>query len=149
MTDLQRQTDRDPARWDPFANLENLRRQFDEITAQWPLRFGAGDVAFVPRADVEETDDAWIIDVELPGVSREDVDVEVHGRTVVIHGERKEKEREGVLRQKSRVTGTFRYEVGLSGDFDPTGVAAKLDDGELTVTLPKTEADQPHKVTIG
>jgi HSP20 family protein len=148
MTDLQRQTDREPTRWDPFANLENLRRQFDEITAQWPLRLGTGDVSFVPRADVEETDDAWIIDVELPGVSRDDVEVEVHGRTVVIHGDRKEKTRDGILRQKTRVMGTFRYEVSLPGDFDPDAVIAKLEDGELTVTLPKTEADQPRKISI-
>jgi HSP20 family protein len=113
------------------------------ITASNP---GAG-AAFTPLADVEETDDAWIIQLELPGVRRRDVDVELSGRRVVIRGERKEPERHGVLRHRSRVTGTFCYEVTLP---TPLGadVDAKLSHGELTVHVPKAGPEPPQRVPV-
>jgi len=61
---------------------------------RWPYLLSAFDgIDFTPLADVEESDTAWTIEVELPGVDTKGVEVETHGRTVVICGERKEKER--------------------------------------------------------
>lgn len=140
-----------PTGWDPLAELDSWARRFGLRPARrWPHTLSAFDgVDFTPLADIEESDTAWIIEVELPGVDRKDLEVEVQGRTVVIRGERKEKERAGVLRQRRRVTGSFRYEVTLSGDFDVDAVTANLADGELQVTVPKAEADQPRKIEVG
>ncbi len=140
-----------PSGWDPFAELEAwARRVGHRPMMRWPGLLSPFDgIDFTPLADIEETDAAWTIEVELPGVKKKDVDVETHGRTVVITGERKEKERTGVLRQRRRVTGTFRYEVTLAGDFDADAISAKLADGELTFAVPKAEEDQPHKIKIG
>ena len=57
---------------------------------------------FTPRADVEETDDAYVIEVEVPGVAKKDIDVSVAGRRLTITGERKERERVGILRRRTR-----------------------------------------------
>ncbi len=150
MSDIERAPERAPRRFDPFADLERLREQMWDRSRTWPASwFETLGGEFVPAADIEEADDAWIVDVELPGVDKKDVEVEVHGHTVVIKGERKEKERKGVLRQKTRVAGSFRYEVTLPGEFDEEAVEATLDNGELSVRLPKTEADQPRKIAIG
>jgi len=136
--------------WDPFAELEAWARRFGHRPPRWPaLLSGFEGVDFTPLADIEESDDAWMIEVELPGVKKKDIEVETRGRTVVITGERKEKERKGVLRQRRRVTGSFRYEVTVGGEFDPEAISARLADGELTITIPKAEQDQPRKIKIG
>jgi HSP20 family protein len=102
------------------------------------------DGAFIPAADIEETDDAFIIEVELPGISKKDVDVSLSGRRVTISGEREEKERTGVLRRRVRNMGSFRYEVVLPADVNEDSVDARLHDGVLTVRVAKRAADTHH-----
>lgn len=137
--------------WDPFGEVEAWVKRMGQrpFLMRTPSLLSAFDgVDFTPLADIEETDTEWTIEVELPGVKRKHVEVETSGNTVVITGERKEKEREGVLRQRRRVTGTFRYEVTLGAAFDPDQITATLVDGELTVTVPKVETDQPRKIKV-
>jgi len=137
------------APWNPLADLETWMHRLGPRRFGFPNFLGGFDgVDFTPLADLEETDKAWTVEVELPGVKKKDVSVESHGRTIVIAGERKERERKGVIRQRNRVTGTFRYEVSLPGAFDPDGIKAALADGELTVTVPKLVEEQPHKIPI-
>lgn len=97
---------------------------------------------FTPLADIEETDDAYVIDIELPGIKREDATVEVHGRRIVVTGERKEKERAGIFRTKTRITGRFHYEALLPGDIDGNHVSAQYKDGLLVVRAPKPESER-------
>lgn len=139
--------------WDPFAEFERtadrltrlLDRTFDN---GWMTPWFDGE-AFRPAADLEETDDAYIIEVELPGVAKSDIDVDVTGRRVRITGERKERERTGVLRRRTRVTGRFAHEIVVPGDIEVEAVTAKLADGVLTVTAPKAEADRGrHQVIV-
>jgi HSP20 family protein len=148
MADTDVKTHSSPVRWDPFAEMDRLRRDMNELWTRWPATEGARSV-FEPLADIEETDDAWIIEIELPGVDKQDIDVELSARLLRITAERKERERTGILRQKKRVTGSFRYEVMLPTAFDESGVTAALAEGELTVRIPKAAADQPRKVKIG
>ena len=136
--------------WNPFGELEAWSRRFGHQPMRWPSLLSAFDgVDFTPLADIEESDTEWTIEVELPGMKKKNIDVETHGRTVVISGKREDKERKGVLRQRRRVTGTFRYEVTLGAGFDADGIAANLSDGELTIVVPKAQQDQPHKIKIG
>ena len=73
---------------------------------------------FTPLADIEETEDVYVLEAELAGVKKRDIDVSVSGRRAAITGERKEKERVGVLRRRTRSVGRFRLEVMLPGDID-------------------------------
>ena len=104
---------------------------------------------FTPLADVEETDDAYLIEIELAGVRKDDIDIEIAGGQVSVHGERKEKERVGILRRRERVVGRFAYEVTLPGEVDDTDVAASFDDGVLTVRVAKPEHARPRRITVG
>ena len=136
------------ARWNPFDELDRFNRQlanFLDSFGQFPNLL---DGAFTPLADVEETDDAYLVEIELPGVKRDDVDIEIAGRRVTVHGERKEKERVGILRKRERTVGRFHYEVTLPGDVDEDGVEAHLDEGVLTVRLPKPEHERPRRIQI-
>jgi HSP20 family protein len=102
----------------------------------------------MPITDIEETDDAWVIEAELPGVNRKDVNVEMRDSEVIISGEIKEKERKGVLRRQTRKTGEFEYRVTLPGDSDAEHIEANLHDGVLTVRVPKTEQAKPRRIEV-
>ena len=134
-----------PARRDLFEELGHLNRSLAGLLDSWrSVPVGA----FTPLADVEETGDAYVVEIELPGVKRDDVDIEVAGRRISVHGERKEKERVGILRKRERTVGRFHYEVILPGDIDDTGIKADLDEGVLTVRVPKPEHEQPRRIEI-
>lgn len=148
MAEIEKASEDRPTTWNPFRDLDLLSRRLGMLGDAWPDLRAELDKGFTPPVDIEETEDAWTLELELPGVEKKAIDLQTHGRTVVVTGERKEKERTGVMRRKERVTGRFRYEVTLPGEFDNDSIEAKLDNGELSVRLPKTAADQPRKVKI-
>src|ERR1700732_4912011 len=81
-------------RWEPFRELEQLHEQMGRLmgTAWSPINGGNGG-SWMPLADIEETNDAWIVEAELPSVNRDDINVELRDDELVITGEIKEKER--------------------------------------------------------
>jgi HSP20 family protein len=104
--------------------------------------------AFVPLADVEETAEAYVVEIELPGVKKPDLDIEIAGRRLVVAGERKERQRRGILRRRERTVGRFHYEVTFPGDVDESNIEANLDEGVLTVRAPKPERDRPRRIEV-
>jgi HSP20 family protein len=136
-------------RWEPFRELEQLQEHMDRLmNGVWSPAGGGNGGTWLPVADIEETDDAWVIEAELPGVDRKDVDVEMRDSEVIISGEIEEKERKGVLRRKTRKTGEFEYRVTLPGDADAEHIEANLHDGVLTVRVPKTEQAKPRRIEV-
>jgi HSP20 family protein len=127
------------AQWDPFREL------MEGVLAG---RLGEGRI-HVPRFDIEENEDAWIVEAELPGVKRKDVNVEVRDGELLVSGEIKERERKGILRHRTRQTGEFEIRVTLPGDVDTDRVDASIDDGILTVEIPKPERAKPRKIEVG
>jgi HSP20 family protein len=111
-------------------------------------RFDSGQM-HVPKFDIEETEEAWIVEADLPGVKRKDMDVEVRDGELLVTGEIKERERVGILRHRTRQTGKFEIRVALPGDVDPEQVDASLDDGVLVVEIPKPERVKPRRVEVG
>ncbi|MHB6911979.1 Hsp20/alpha crystallin family protein [Streptomyces sp. DB-54] len=103
---------------------------------------------WAPLADLHETDNAYVIEAELPGVQRDDIDVEIDNRELRISGEHRQCEREGVLRRTTRRTGQFEFRAALPVDVRTDEVTANLTDGVLTVTVPKAEAATPRHIEI-
>ncbi len=136
------------ARWDPLAEINRLSEQMQDYLGRWPSLSAALGEGFTPLADVEETDDAYLVEVELAGVKGDDISVEVAGRRVTVSGERKERERVGILRRQTRTVGRFHYEVVLPGEIDEDAVEASLDAGVLTVRVPKAEAERPRRIPV-
>jgi HSP20 family protein len=101
-----------------------------------------------PLADMHETDDAYVIEAELPGIKCEDIDVEVDDQHLRITGEYKEREHKGVLRRSTRRSGHFEYRALLPTGVNAEEVKARLADGVLTVTVPKSHSGQPRHVEI-
>ena len=98
--------------------------------------------------DIEERDDAYVLEAELPGVKREDVNIEVVGNELAIACEIKEKERKGAVRKRTRRTGHFEYRVRLPDQVDASKIDASLDQGVLAVRVPKSERAQRQKIEI-
>jgi HSP20 family molecular chaperone IbpA len=89
-----------PARWDLFGELEEMRARTEQLFE----RLLGGDLGFhrglwSPPVDLEETDEAWVVEAELPGVKKGDVTVELGDNELAIHGEVTERERRGTLRR--------------------------------------------------
>lgn len=132
------------ARWGPEEELQELRSQLERLTG------GSAGLApfllsgFTPLADIEETDDAYIVEIELPGVSKRDIDVTVAGQMLTVSGERKERERVGILRRRVRSVGRFTYEVRFPEPVQENALTASLQEGVLTVRVPKATNAAPE-----
>jgi HSP20 family protein len=134
------------ARWDPFRELQQF---FSELQgSEGGTGEGGRPESFIPIADVEERDDSYVIELDLPGVKKDDIDISMAGRRLVVTGQRKEKERVGILRRRDRLVGEFRFEIELPNEIDDSHVQASLDDGVLTLTVPKRQADQPRRIAV-
>ena len=103
---------------------------------------------WTPTADLTETDDAYLVELELPGVRRRDLAVEVTGAELRVDGELVEKEKVGWLRHRTRRVGRFAYRATLPRDIDTGHVSADLTGGVLTVRAPKTEAARRRRITV-
>jgi HSP20 family protein len=140
-------------RWEPANELElmteRMRRLLDQTFGGlgWPTRTTERD-GWSPLVDIEEEDDAYVIEADVPGVRPEDVDIELVGNELTISGRIEERERKGVVRRRTRRTGRFEFRVTLPDQVDPDKVEAKLAEGVLTVRVPKTEKAQRRRVEI-
>jgi HSP20 family protein len=136
-------------RWDPFRELETVHERLDQLMqSAFGEAPGNGSRVWTPLVDIEETEDAWIVEAELPGVMREDVNVEVRDSELSISGEIRERERTGILRRRARRTGEFDYTITLPGKADAENVEATLADGVLMVRIPKPEQARPKRIQV-
>jgi HSP20 family protein len=132
--------------WAPMRQFEDL---YQELGRLMQSAFAEPEpAAWIPAADVSETDDAYHIEIDLPGVKHDDVSVEVIGGELIVQGEHKEREKVGQPRRRTRRFGTFEYRATLPGELDPEKVEANLSDGVLTVRVPKSERSRRRKVEI-
>jgi HSP20 family protein len=145
----QSSSPRQVQRWDPFREFEQLQEEMGRLVQSvWSPAGVADGGAWTPFADVEETEDSWIIEAEVPGIDRKDVNVEMRKSELVISGDIKDKERKGVLRRRARRTGHFEYHVTLPGEPDEEQIEAKLHDGVLTVRVPKAEQAKARRIEV-
>jgi HSP20 family protein len=122
-----------------------MGRLLSEVWGSGADRDGGG---WRPAADVEETADAYLVELELPGVKQEDLSVQLGGGELAVTGEVKERERKGFLRTRTRRVGRFDYRVSLPADIEEDEVSASLSNGVLTVLVPKTAKSRPRKIEI-
>ncbi len=142
-----------PERWEPLRELDQVTERMRQMLEQtfggigWssPLLEREG---WSPFVDLEETDDAYVVEAELPGVKRENVNIELVGNELNISGEIKERERKGTVRRRSRRTGRFDYRVSLPDHVDADKIEANLAEGVLTVRVPKSERAQRRRIEV-
>ncbi len=124
-------------------------REFDQlVNSVFGPTNGTTPASWTPLADVTESDDAWLFEIELPGLKRDDITIEATGNELSITGEYKEKERVGMLRRRTRRVGRFEFRATLPSDVDVEHISADLADGVLSVRVPKREAAKPRRIAI-
>lgn len=131
----------------PFRNL--LDELFGESV--WPEYFGEMTTQrFLPALDLQEDEASYQLQVELPGLSKEDVKISLHGRVLTIQGEKKrtqEENREGVLRVE-RSYGNFQRRIQLPQAVAMEGSHAEMKEGVLHLRLPKQQQVEMRQIPI-
>ncbi|MCX6887073.1 MAG: Hsp20/alpha crystallin family protein [Verrucomicrobia bacterium] len=141
------------AGWTGFGRLNQLEQELGRLFGT-PLAAGQsagmGMPAWAPAMDVQEDKDSVVVQVELPGMKREEIQVSLEDGTLTISGERKmEKPVEGVsVHHTERSYGLFERSVTLPTMVAADKVNAQYADGMLTVTLPKADEVKPRQISV-
>lgn len=136
-------------KWTPRRNLNSIWDAFEKDL--FPVaRFFEDDTESFrrPLTNINEMDKSYVVRMEMPGVSKDKVDVSLEGDRLTISGERVEKlEDEGLLRREIREE-KFSRSFVLDGKIDRDKIKAKIENGILTITLPKKEDEVGKKISI-
>jgi HSP20 family protein len=134
-------------RWDPFAELSELRTRFDRMFDQVEGR----QRAWTPAIDVVRDNANIVIHAELPGIKPEDVKIEVEDDVLTVSGEHAESEEEKGKQyvRRERRYGSFSRSIALPPGVDANEIKAKTHDGivEVTIPLPKEAKKEAVKIT--
>jgi HSP20 family protein len=144
-------------RWEPLREFSTLQNEMNRLfNTVFDAPQGGGNSSgamrrWMPAMDLLETDDQFVLRADLPGLSEEDVSIELEDTTLTISGQRKsehEQRSEGAYRVE-RAFGAFSRSLTLPQGIDPDAVAAAFDKGVLEVRIPKPEQRKPKRIAIG
>lgn len=123
---------------DPWQEFDSLRNELNAAFSRMGMR-GNGAGVYRPPATVTEQDDSIVMELDLPGVNAQDLEVEVDGRMLTIRG------------QRHRARGTLSYErvMTLPESLDTDTLHAELRDGVLNVTIAKNERARRRRIEVG
>jgi len=144
MTQMTRRT--------PNRTLRTLQREVDSLFDQFFNRSGDGSPSAVwsPRTDMVETDDDFRLRLDVPGMTKEDITINLQDRTLTVSGDRSSErtdEGEEFVRVE-RAFGTFHRTFTLPDAVDADHIEATYKDGVLTITIPKTEESMRRQIEI-
>jgi HSP20 family protein len=134
---------------DFFSPLRELQREIDRLFDGF-FRGVRAEGAFYPAVDVYETKDSVVVEVEVPGMKKDDIKITIEDDVLRIHGEKKvereEKDRNYYVVERSY--GTFERTFRLPDYVDPEKIKAKFDKGVLTITIPKKEEEKKKVIDV-
>lgn len=143
-------------KWDPFKELEDVSSRLNRFFGQLPARIESDNSTlllaadWMPSVDISETDAAYLIKGEIPGVKKEDVKVTFQDGMITIQGERKQ-ETEEKNKKFHRVEcsyGSFMRSFRMPSDADENNIKAEFKDGMINVTLPKSTKEKPKAIEV-
>ena len=132
-------------KWIPFGELDvmerRMRRMFEDLGVA---------PALAPAADVYETDDEFVVELEVPGFDEKELAIEVTDHVLSVKGERtaETEKKEKTLRLRERLETTFERRFQLPAQTDSEHMSATYGKGLLTLHVPKTETQKSRKVKI-
>ncbi len=137
-------------RWDPLGTMRYMQREMD----RWFGRGSAGGQRVgggaYPPVNVLNGPDDLVVQCEIPGVARDDLELSITGETLVIRGTKNPPADEETVRfqLRERGAGQFNRTIVLPDRVDGESVAAALKDGLLTIRLPKAESAKPRQIAV-
>ena len=142
-------------RWEPLRELSTLQNEMNRLFGtvfDTPTPSNGGTMRrWMPAMDLVEAESHFVLTADLPGLSEEDVNIEVEDRVLTVSGERKAEQtesKEGYHRIE-RAFGSFSRSLTLPEGIDADAVTANFDRGVLEVRIPKPEQRKPRKISIG
>ena len=156
----EKSSPRIPQQWEPFERFRReMDRLFDDFTGgllrgslfgPTPFRRAEGTFRTMPAVDVAETDKAYEIKAELPGLDEKNIEVKVDNGVLSIKGEKQEEkeEKEKDYYRRERSFGSFERHFQLPDDIEPDKIEATFKNGVLSVTLPKSAEGQQQAKKI-
>ena len=145
--------------WEPFEGMRGFQRAMSHFVddffngghwRDWELDMPKGTTAWFPVVDIEETDKEYVFKADVPGLEKENVNVEVNQGMLIIRGERKEQREEkgkGYIR-KEHAYGSFNRTFALPGDAKVDAVKAEYKNGVLTIRVGRAEELKPKSVKV-
>lgn len=134
--------------WSAFSPLDRL---LDDVMSDvMGATFGAaaGGRNYVPAADIRLNDQELIVHIDVPGVSKDNLEVALENGVLTIHGERKYEHGEKDRVLLGRGYGVFSKSIALPEDVDPERLSADLRDGVLSIRVPKHERARPRRIEV-
>lgn len=138
----------------PFWHLNTLRNEIDRLFEEPLAELTRGTQQFLggwlPAVDLYESKDNVIVRAEMPGMKKEEIEINLHEGVLTISGERKadETHKDAEVCRSERFLGRFQRTIALPGSVQADKVTASYKDGILTVTLPKTEESKPRQIEV-
>jgi HSP20 family protein len=137
-----------PARWDPFEEIKKTQERLNQLFEDFmPMEEWGGGKVFTPAVDIKDEEDKLVVTTDLPGINKEDVEISLKEDMLEISaksGKEKETEEEGYIRRERAYTRFYRA-VRLPTSVKEEGGTAKIENGVLTITLPKMKLEEPVK----
>jgi HSP20 family protein len=139
--------------YDPFRHLDTMRRDFDRFfSTDFPSLFSRFDEQIsMPRLDMHETENEYIVSCDLPGLERkEDVNIDINNNVLTISGtiHRNQDVKEEQLHRRERFFGRFQRSITLPNNISTDNVRATYKNGVLDIHIPKTASDNKRRVNI-
>jgi HSP20 family protein len=141
-------------RWEPLGELSSLQREMNHLlNSAFDAPSGASAPVmrrWAPAMDLVESADHFVLRADLPGMSEEDIEIELEDGTLTVSGERKAEhdEREEGFHRVERSFGAFSRSLTLPKGVDADAVSASFDRGVLEIRIPKPEARKPRRISI-
>ena len=137
-------------RWDPYRDITALRDEMNRLFTR-SLGDSAGGSAWTPAMDIFDTQDAVVLKAELPGLTPDDIDIEIDDNVLTVKGERRFEDtvEEGRYYRLERAYGGFSRTVTLPQGVKSEEISADFDNGVLHVRVPKADEVKPRKIAVG
>jgi HSP20 family protein len=131
---------------------QEIDRLFDEVTRGFGAIAPTGNGNLIPRIDISETDNEYVITAELPGLERKDVDISLEDNVLTIRGEKKiestQDDKDKNVHVAERSYGIFLRMLELPMTVDPASVHATMSNGVLKITIPKPARSESKKIEV-
>ncbi len=143
-------------RYEPWSMLNDVQRELNTLFGRrYGLTRGTNDTEvvtsdWVPAVDVREEEDCFVIDVDVPGVNAQDIEVTMEKGVLSIRGERKNEgiDQHNGYKRVERTRGGFYRSFALPDTADADGISAKGQNGVLEIVIPRKEQVQARKITV-
>lgn len=152
-------------RWSPLRNLNllgsdrwpeitsmhrEMDRLFDSFLSGGQTDNGSYGSFWTPVVDVQEHEDAYVVEAELPGLAKDDVKISIEGNSLTIQGEKKQEntKKERDYHRSERVYGSFVRSFTLPASVKTDKIEANYKNGVLTITVPKVDEAKPKSIEV-